>query len=77
MRLTWVSNRTAGTGATRWWADAQHGTYHIEKDPTWRTIYYVHYVGPDGSGRACDTKLGSAYTVPDAKLIAQQHNSGD
>ena len=82
MALKWESNRKLATAdgwasaATRWWASstALAGTYHIEKDPSWRSIYYVTYVGPDGSGRACTTKIGSAYTVKEAKQIATEHD---
>lgn len=72
MALQWNSNRTDGRAATRWWSPATYayGTYHIEADPTRRKIYYVFYVGPNGSGEPCQTKLGSAYTVKAAKELA-------
>lgn len=79
MALVWASNRAQGRAATQWCASATwaHGSYHIEPSPvTWAArLYYVFYVGPDGSGQVCKTTIGSACTVGEAKQIAKRHDT--
>lgn len=72
MALNWQTD-----GRRVWWkADYHYAAYRIEKDPTYR-IYYVTYTGYNGSGEKCVTKIGSAYTVKEAKQIAERHSWRD
>lgn len=79
--LQWESNRRLGdtvrpgTAATRWWTpeDRNGSFYTITKDESWRNIYYVSFVYIWEDGELHESKLGMAYSVPEAKKIAGNH----
>lgn len=78
--MKWESNRrlgdpvAPGSAATRWWTtDNDDPFYIITKDPSWRTIYHVTFVYSGLGGELREAKVGSAYTVPEAKKLAKVH----